>query len=186
MKSRFFLLACAVLVIAPVNLHGQHRRDPFSPAEIDQIRDTSWEPDLRLGLYVKFARERLVAMEQLRSDPKTKNRALATHDKLDDFLLIYDELNDNIDTYVDRKDDIRKPMKLIIDADTEFQAKLLALRDAAGVSPDEAKQYEFILGEALNTVDGSVEEHKKTLAEQVEAAKHRKKGAERVGVGSER
>ena len=42
------------------------------------------------------------------------------------------------------------------------------------------------LGEALNTVDGSVDEHKKTMAEQVEAAKHRKKSAERVGVGSER
>ena len=168
------------------NLYAQHRRDPFTQDEITQIRETSWQPDLRLKLYVQFARDRLVALEQLRSDPKTKNRALGTHDKLDDFLLIYDELNDNIDTYVDRKDDIRKPMKLVIDADTEFQAKLLALRDAAGVSPDEANKYEFVLGEALNTVDGSVDEHKKTMADQLEAAKHRKKGADRVGVGSER
>ena len=52
---------------------------------------------------------------------------------LDDFLLLYDELNDNIDTYVDRKDDIRKPLKVIIEADTEFQAKLRALKDAADV-----------------------------------------------------
>src|ERR1035438_65106 len=76
---------------------------------------------------------RLVGLEQMRSDPKTKDRAQQTHDHLDDFLLIYDELNDNVDTYVDRKDDIRKPLKVIIDADTEFQAKLLALRDAADV-----------------------------------------------------
>ncbi len=87
---------------------------------------------------MKFARGRLVAMEQMRSDPKTKDRPQQTHDKLDDFLLIYDELNDNIDTYVDRKNDIRKPLKVIIDADTEFQAKLLALRDAAGVPAEEA------------------------------------------------
>jgi len=28
---------------------------------------------------------------------------------LEDFLAVYDELNDNIDMYVGRKDDIRKP-----------------------------------------------------------------------------
>jgi hypothetical protein len=163
-----FLLMAAV---AP----AQRRRDPFTPPEIDQIRDASWEPEQRLSLYVKFARARLVTLEQMRSDPKTKDRPQQTHDRLDDFLLIYDELNDNVDTYIDRKDDIRKPLKVIIDADTEFQAKLLALRDAAGVSAEEAKQYEFILTSALDTLDTSVEEHRKLLVEQQEAAKHKKK-----------
>ena len=163
---------------------AQRHRDPFTQAEIDEIRDVSWEPEQRLSLYVKFARARLVVMEQMRSDPKTKDRPRQTHDKLDDFLLIYDELNDNIDTYIDRKNDIRKPLKVIIDADTEFQAKLLALRDAAGVSADEAKQYEFVLTNALDTVDGSVEEHRKLLVEQQEAAKHRKKSDEKPSVGN--
>jgi len=153
---------------------AQRHRDPFTQPEIDQIRDASWDPDMRLSLYVKFARARLVAIEQMRSDPKTKDRAQQTHDKLDAFLLIYDELNDNIDTYVDRKDDLRKPLKVIIDADTEFQAKLRALKDAAGVSAEEAKRYEFILTNTLDTLDGSAEDHRKLLTEQ-EAAKHRKK-----------
>ncbi|MGD1021293.1 MAG: hypothetical protein ABR880_00830 [Candidatus Sulfotelmatobacter sp.] len=166
---------CLILLIGAGTAFAQHRRDPFTPLEIDQIRDTSWEPQLRLGLYVKFARARLVGMEQMRNDPKTKDRAQQTHDRLDDFLLIYDELNDNIDTYIDRKNDIRKPLKVIIDADTEFQAKLLALRDAANVLPEEAKQYEFILSNALHTVDSSAEDHRSLLADQEEAAKHRKK-----------
>ena len=55
---------------------------------------------------------------------------------LDDFLLLYDELNDNIDTFVDRKDDMRKPLKLMIEADTEFRAKLRALKDVADVHAD--------------------------------------------------
>jgi hypothetical protein len=154
---------------------AQRRRDPFTQPEIDQIRDASWEPEQRLSLYVKFARARLVGLEQMRSDPKTKNRPQQTHDRLDDFLLIYDELNDNIDTYIDRKNDIRKPLKVIVDADTEFQAKLRALKDAVDVSPEEAKQYEFVLTNALDTLDSSAEEHRKILAEQVEAAKHKKK-----------
>jgi len=182
---RLRLGACMFLlfVVAAGPAKAQQHRDPFTQPEIAQIRETSWEPQLRLGLYVKFARARLVAMEQLRSDPKTKNRALQTHDKLDDFLLIYDELNDNIDTYVDRKDDIRKPLKVIIDADTEFQAKLLALRDAAGVAPAEAQQYEFILSETLNTLEGSADDHRKLMGEQQEAAKHRKKPAPQSGAG---
>jgi hypothetical protein len=120
----------------------------------------------------------------MRGDPKTKDRSQQTHDRLDDFLLIYDELNDNIDTYVDRKDDIRKPLKLIIDADTEFEAKLRALKDAAGVPATESKQYEFILTNALDTLDSSVGDHRKLLVEQEEAAKHRKKpNAKKSGSG---
>jgi hypothetical protein len=167
---------CVALMFWAVTLAlAQSHRDPFTPPEIDQIRDTSWEPTLRLPLYVKFARARLVALEQMRNNPKTKDRAQQTHDRLDDFLLIYDELNDNIDTYIDRRNDIRKPLKTIIDADTEFQAKLRALKDAAGVSAQDAQKYEFVLTTALDTIDESVEDHRKLLADQEDAAKHKKK-----------
>lgn len=153
---------------------AQRHHDPLTQPEIDQIRDASWEPRQRLTLYVQFARARLVKLEQMRSDPKTKDRAQQTHDLLSDFQILYDELNDNIDTYVDRKDDIRKPMKLIIEADNEFQAKLRALKDAAGVPPQEAGTYEFVLTNAIETVDTSVEDHKKILDDQEDAAKHKK------------
>src|ERR1700678_3451537 len=166
---------CLLSLTAVAPARAQHRRDPFTQPEIDQIRDTSWEPQLRLGLYVKFARARLVSMEEMRNDRKAKDRAQQTHDRLDDFLLIYDELNDNIDTYIDRKNDIRKPLKLVIDADTEFQAKLLALRDAAGVPAEEARRYEFSLANTLDTINTSTEEHRELLEKQQEAAKHGKK-----------
>jgi hypothetical protein len=169
--------AFGVLIVLCVSAQAQRHRDPLTPPEIDQIRDASWEPQQRLTLYVKFARARLASLEQMRNDPKAKNRPQQTHDLLDDFLLIYDELNDNIDTYIDRRDDIRKPLKTIIDADTEFQAKLRALKDAAGVSADEANVYEFVLSDALDTVDGSADDHRKLLTDQEEAAKHKKLNA---------
>jgi hypothetical protein len=181
------MAACAgvVCLITAAAAHAQRHRDPFTQDEIDQIRDTSWEPEQRLSFYVKFARVRLVSIEQLRNDPKVKDRAQQTHDRLDDFLLIYDELNDNIDTYVDRKNDIRKPLKIIIDADTEFQAKLRALKDASGVTPQETARYEFVLTNALDTVDSSTEDHRKLMAEQQEASKHRKRLPEQSGSRSE-
>lgn len=168
------LFVVLVLTAATLTSTAQRRRDPLTQSEIDQIRDSSWEPKQRLPLYVTFARARLVKLEQVRSDPKTKDRAQQTHDLLDDFQRLYDELNDNVDTYIERKDDIRKPLKTIIDADTEFQAKLLALKDAADVPPKEAEQYEFVLTNAIETVNSATDDHRKLLADQEELAKHKK------------
>jgi uncharacterized coiled-coil DUF342 family protein len=168
-------LVCGLLLLfVPAFAFGQRHRDPLTQPEIDQIRDTSWEPKLRLPLYVQFARARLVKLEEVRSDPKAKDRARQTHDLLDDFQLLYDELNDNIDTYIERKNDIRKPLKTILEADTEFQAKLRALKDAADVPRAEAQQYAFVLDNAIETVDTSTEDHRKLLDDQEELAKHRK------------
>jgi len=175
MNSAFRRSAIYVAVLlSSLPLVGQRRHDPLTQPEIDQVRDASWEPKQRLTLYLQFARERLVKMEQMRSDPKTKDRAQQTHDLLDDFQQLYDELNDNIETYVDRKDDIRKPLKLVVEADTEFQAKLRALKDAAEVSRQEASAYEFVLTNAIETVDTSSDDHRKLLADQEDAAKHKR------------
>jgi len=114
-------------------------------------------------------------LEQMRSDPKTTERGVQTHDMLQNFLSVYDELNDNIDMYFGRKNDIRKPMKLVIEADTEFQAKLRALKNAANSDPNEARQYEFLLTDALDTVDTSAEDHRKTLVEVENYVKLQKK-----------
>ncbi|HXM11409.1 MAG TPA: hypothetical protein VN946_15780 [Terriglobales bacterium] len=156
-------------------LRAQSRHDPLNPLEIDQLRDAMLDPDERLKLYVQFSRDRLTKLEKMRSDPKTTERGRQTHDMLEDFLAIYEELDDNIDMYLGRKDDIRKPLKLIIEADTEFQSKLRALKNSADTSVDEAKQYEFLMADALDTVDSSAEDHRKTVAEVEEYMKKKKK-----------
>jgi len=96
---------------------------------------------------------------------------------LQDFLDVYDELNDNIDTYVERKSDLRKALKAVIEGDTEFQAKLRALQDDATAKKEETGQYEFLLSNALDTLDSSVQDHRQLLTEQEEA--RRKKPAKR-------
>jgi septal ring factor EnvC (AmiA/AmiB activator) len=170
---RFFWIFALTLGFALPSVAQRHH-DPLTQPEIDKIRDASWEPRQRLPLYIEFARARLVKLEQVRNDPEIKDRGKQTHDLLDDFQQLYDELNDNIDTYVDRRNDIRKPLKLVVDADTEFQAKLLALKNAADVSPAEAQEYEFVLTNALETLQSSADDHKKLLADQEEQAKHKK------------
>jgi hypothetical protein len=160
-----YRLSWAVIVALLVaSAAAQRRRDPLTEPEIEQLRDTAVEPNQRLKLYIKFARERLVALEQMRSNSKVTNRGQETHDRLRD---------DNVDTYADRKDDIRKALKEVIEADTEFQAKLRALKDSAAANQSEVSHYQFVLSDAIDDLDSSAADHRKLLAEQEVAAKHK-------------
>jgi hypothetical protein len=168
-------LLLSFLLLSGLAAQGQRRHDPLDKDEINQLRDAMLEPADRLKLYVMFARDRMTKLEQMRANPKTTDRARQTHDLLQDFLSIYDELNDNVDMYVGRKDDIRKPLKLIIEADTEFQSKLRALKDSVNTDAAESKQYEFLLSNAIETVDSSADDHRSTVSEVEEYVKRKKK-----------
>lgn len=174
MSFRARTLLGLLLVLCPLVL-AQHHNDPLTPAEIDQLRDSAVEPEQRMKLYVQFARARLAALEQMRSDPKVTNRGQETHRMLEDFLAVYDELNDNLDNFESRRSDLRKALKYVIEGDTEFQAKLRALKDDARPSKQESSDYQFILSNAIDSVDSSAEDHRKMLTEQQEIWKHRKK-----------
>lgn len=177
MRSKAARLACLPLLIGCLlsAVSAQYRREPLNPNEIDELRDAAQVPEERIKLYIRFARERLVSLEHMRADPKVTDRAEQTHDKLQNFLDVYDELNGNIDTFVERKSDLRRPLKAVIEADTEFQAKLRALKDAADASPAEAQKYEFLLASVLDAVDEGLQDHRQLLAEQEAAFKHKKK-----------
>jgi hypothetical protein len=172
-SGRLARLALAMLLLSTA--WAQRRRDPLNPLEEDQLRDAAQDPAERLKLYIVFARTRLTSLEQMRADPKVTDRAQQTRDRLQNFLDVYDELNDNLDTFVERKADLRKPLKAVIEADTEFQAKLRALKSSVDANKDESKQYDFLLTNVLDAVDGGVQDHRQLLNEQEEAAKHKKK-----------
>jgi len=175
MTGRTARVAIAVIALLVSAGWADRRRDPLTEVEIGQLRDAAQDPEQRLKLFVDFARARLSAMEQTRSDPKAADRTQTTHDRLQDFLDIYDELNDNLDTFVERKADLRKPLKLVIQADAEFQSRLRALKSAPDARSAEASRYEFLLNTALDSVDTSVSDHRQLLEEQEETAKQKKK-----------
>jgi len=166
-----FVLALSLLS----TLGAQRPRDPLNPNEADLLRDAAQEPAARLKLYIQFARTRLAALEQMRADPKVTDRAQQTHDRLQDFLDVYDEMNDNIDTFVERKSDLRRPLKAIVEADTEFQAKLRALKSSLNARKEEASQYDFVLTNVLETLDSSSTDHRQLLKEQEEQGGPKKK-----------
>jgi len=169
-------MAIPVLLIAALpGVAQQHRRDPLTDPEIDKIRDAAQEPEVRLKLYIEFARARLEKLAQVRADAKTADRERLTRDALQDFLDVYDELSTNLDTYADRGDDLRKALKPVIEADTEFGSKLRAFKSSLGGAPESAKDFTFLLGSALEAIDAGMKDHRDLLAEQEETFKNKKK-----------
>ncbi len=165
-----------LLAAAALPAIAQHHAS-LTPAEVDQLRDAAMEPNDRLRLYLKFLRDRLATLEQIRTNPKLDMAAKAVqiHDHLQDFLDLYDEFNDNIDNFADRKDDIRKPLKAIIEADPEFLQKFNTYLAELQADKIDTKSYSFLITNITDALKSSIEDHKQLMQEQEEAAKHRKK-----------
>lgn len=178
MRTRpLIYFASALLFLLP--LRAQVRdRDPLTEKEVDQLRETAIEPEKRLKLMVDFTKARMVAIEQVRSDPKmAKERGQKIHDLLEDIASLVDEVDDNVENYNERSADLRKPLKQVVEMDSEFQGKLRELK-AASEDPknvDGATDYKFALEDAIDSVNRSADATRKLLEEQnVKFAKKKK------------
>jgi hypothetical protein len=178
MRIRSFVyLAIALLTSFPVWTQVRER-DPLTDKETDQLRESAIEPEKRLKLYVEFTRARMTAIDQLRSDPKlAKDRGKRMHDLLEDIATLVDEIDDNVENYDERSADLRKPLKELVQMDSEFQLKLRELKAAADdpKNASEASDYSFALQDAIDSVNTSAESSRKLLEEQnVKFAKKKK------------
>ena len=174
--SRIPLLPAIALLLgllAPVAQPQQTKRDPMTEAEVDQMREAADYPDKRLELMVRFARERIALVEAFRTDPTdTATRPKQIHDLLQDFLTLLDETDDNIDMYASHNADMRKGLKLLIEANSEWQLKLRQLKEQS--PPDELQQYSFVLTNAIDSVADSAKSARETLQEQNKLASEKK------------
>jgi hypothetical protein len=171
---RVMVAVCWLLLMVPALKAQQHHRDPLNDLEVDQLRDAAQDPETRLKLYVQFARARLDKLQQVYGDEKNPDRAGLTRAALQDFIDVYDELSVNVDTYADRGADLRKALKPVIEADTEFGSKLRAFKSSLSSSRQEAEHYDFLVSSALEAVDEGAKDHRDLLAEQEETFKHKK------------
>lgn len=140
-------------------------RDPLTEQEVDQMRETADFPNKRLELMIGFARARMKSIEDLRAATKIPpDRPVKIHDLLQDFLALQDEIDDNIDMYGAHKTDMRKGLKLLIEADSEWQLQIRQLKDQS--PPEELQQYAFVLTNAKEAVTDSAQTTRETLEEQ--------------------
>jgi len=172
LKRRWWMVWLLLCVLAGP-LPGQRReRDPLTEAEVDQMREAADYPSKRLELLVKFERERMFQIESLLGDTSNATRAKQIHDLLGDFIAILDEVEDNIDMYAAHSADMRKGLKLLIEADSEWQLKLRQLKEKS--PPEQLQQYSFVLMNAVDTVADSAKTARETLQEQNKLAAEKK------------
>ena len=165
----FVLLMSLMTASAPAQTRG---RDPMTDAEVDQMREAADYPDKRLTLMVHFAKERIAMIGILRSDPDSPTRPKQIHDYLEDFIALLDETDDNIDMYASHHSDMRKGLKLVIEADSEWQLQLRQLKEQSPA--EELQQYSFVLSNAVDTVADSAKNARETLEEQNKLAAEKK------------
>jgi regulator of replication initiation timing len=179
MVKRCLVVSATVIALLATLIAGKVRRDPLTDPETDQLREVAQEPAKRLKLYITFARARMTAIEQLRADPKlATDRGRQIHDLLEDFTNIVDEIDDNVDMYNERNADLRKPLKELIEANSDWQLRLRTLKETAsagGEGTKETRQYYFALSTAIDSVDSSAETGRKVLEEQNKAFAAKKK-----------
>lgn len=169
-KIGMLLFTCVVAFSAPAQTRD---RDPLTEAEVDQMRESADYPNKRLELMVRFAKERIATIDQLRADASSAaTRPKQIHDLLQDFITLLDETDDNIDMYASHKSDLRKGLKLLIEANSEWQLKLRQLKEQPPA--EELAQYSFVLANAIDTVDDSAKNARETLQEQNKLAQEKK------------
>ena len=156
-------------------------RDPLTAAETDKLREAAQEPEKRIKLIIEFAQARMLAIEQLRADPKlASDRGKQIYNLLTDFLSIAESLEDNLDMFSRQHADLRKPLKQTIEAYTDWQLRLRNLKEppkAEANSAEEIKQYDFVLESAMDAVNGGLDGAREMLQEQnkhKEEDKHKK------------
>jgi hypothetical protein len=164
------------------------KRDPLTEAETDQLREAAMDPYNRIKLLIKFTEARLVAIDQVRIDPKlAAERGKQIHDLLEDFTSLIDEINDNLDQYEGRplnKESVKqyhKGLKELIEADARFELKLRTLKSASETDPVTRKElpdFRFVLQDAQEALKSSADmarEYIETTHEEKSGAPEKKK-----------
>jgi hypothetical protein len=141
----------AILLICGACGWAQNR-DYLTPDEVDRVRDAQ-EPNMRLKLYVEFARERLSVLQQYLSKDKPGRSALI-HDTLEDYTHIIEAIDTVSDDALERKVPISVGMKEVASAEGDMLAALKKIEDSA---PKDLERYEFVLQNAIDTTSDSKE-----------------------------
>jgi hypothetical protein len=173
------LLWCLVLV-APL----WAQRDFLTADEASQIREAQ-EPNERLKLYAKFAKERTEMVQSLVSKDKA-GRSILIHDALEDYSKILDAIDDVTDDALLRKLEVKLGLEAVVSMEKQALPMLQKVQKS---QPKDAARYDFALQQALETTEDSIQASQQDLGkrgDQVEARDAKeKKQIKELGVASE-
>jgi len=157
LRSILLFLACGFSTL-PLLAQPPEKHDVLTAPQIEQIREAGIFPDERVKLYTRFIDERAEKIKGFANRSQSAARDHRVDTELQDFTSLMDELASNLDTYSDRKADIRKSLKPLTDAAQRWMTMLHALPDGQG--------YDLSLKEAIQSGGDLSDEAKEMLADQ--------------------
>jgi hypothetical protein len=113
-----------VLLSLALPVHAQRTDTSLSEGEIEQLRDSAYVANDRVMVFIKFLDARNKAIQDLFAHPRKPGREQDTHDLIEQFTAIADELNDNLDDYGLQHRDIRKALPKLLDATERWSSNL--------------------------------------------------------------
>jgi hypothetical protein len=149
MSPRFCIL---ILGLGSAAMLAAQNRDFLTYDEVDQVREAQ-EPNERIKLYLKFAKQRMDQLESLMAKEKAGRSALI-HDLIED----YTHIVESIDTVADDALRRKLPIELGMAAATHDEKLMLArLTSMQKAQPKDIARYDFVLKEAIDTTTDSIE-----------------------------
>jgi len=175
MRNAIVPLLLVPLALLALPLAAQ-QRDFLTPDEADQLREVQ-EPNERLKLYSKWALLRLDQIEQMVASTKA-GRATFIHNLLEDYGHIIEAMDTVADDALRRKLKIDIGITALTTAEKDMMARLEKIRDS---KPKDFARYEFVLTDAIETTQDSLELNEADLPGRASAiaAKDKKEQEER-------
>jgi len=147
-----------ILLALALPLHAQSNDNVLTDTEVEQLRTSAYVPNDRIMVFIKFLDERSKSIQELFAHPRKPGREQDTHDLLEQFTSIADELDDNLDDYGPHHRDIRKALPKLVEATERWSSNLK--------SPPEDDAYSVSRKLALEAVRDLREEATRLIEEQ--------------------
>lgn len=165
-------LSCVLLLATAM---AAQQRDFLTADEVDQIKEAQ-EPNARVALYAKFARQRMDMIKSLLSKEKA-GRSILIHDALDDYAKIIDALDDVTDGALAHKVDMQASLKLVASME---QDALPVLKKVQDNHPKDFERYEFVLRTAIETATDSLDSAQQDLGKRTQDVEAREQRAKKA------
>jgi hypothetical protein len=128
------------------------QRDFLTSDETDQIREAQ-EPNERLQVYLKFARQRLDQVKSLIASSRP-GRSAMIHDLLEDYANILDAIDTVSDDALKHHKDIAIGTAAVAKTEPQMLKTLEAIQEGA---PKDLSRYDFVLKQAIISTNESIE-----------------------------
>lgn len=169
------LLGCLAMSLSLTwaRAQGQKQKDVLTDKQTEDLREADDNPVDKLKLYLGYIDQRTQELHQVMTNPREQNRDAEIHNLYTEFTQLSDELEDNMDSFDEQHQDLRKGLKLVVEKSEKWP-------DALN-EPKPNDEYDFARKTALEANQSVHDDAQKLLAEQEQYFAKEKKDKSKTG-----